>query len=148
MLSRLFFAFPRGFQGIALLLLRVVLGVAVMIEGTYYLEHPAAAPANIVASLFALGAGFLLSIGFLTPFASAVVGIDSIGMLLSPLGMSAPNIFESRAALIFGFTMLLAIASLGPGAFSIDARIFGRREIIIPPPSHSKTTPPQTFSGS
>jgi hypothetical protein len=30
-------------------------------------------------------------------------------------------------------TMVLAIIGLGPGAFSVDARVFGRREIIIPP---------------
>jgi hypothetical protein len=29
--------------------------------------------------------------------------------------------------------MLVTIIGLGPGAFSLDARMFGRREIIIPP---------------
>lgn len=29
-----------------------------------------------------------------------------------------------------------AIALLGPGAFSLDARLFGRREIVIPNISH------------
>jgi hypothetical protein len=29
--------------------------------------------------------------------------------------------------------MLLALILIGPGAFSVDARLFGRREIIIPP---------------
>jgi hypothetical protein len=28
--------------------------------------------------------------------------------------------------------MSLALVLLGPGAFSLDARLFGRREIIIP----------------
>lgn len=28
--------------------------------------------------------------------------------------------------------MSLALLMLGPGAFSLDARLFGRREIIIP----------------
>jgi hypothetical protein len=31
--------------------------------------------------------------------------------------------------------MVLTVAGLGPGAFSVDARLFGRREIIIPPPA-------------
>jgi hypothetical protein len=30
-----------------------------------------------------------------------------------------------------------AIALLGPGAFSLDARLFGRREILIPPDPRS-----------
>ncbi len=28
--------------------------------------------------------------------------------------------------------ILVALVFLGPGAFSLDARLFGRREIIIP----------------
>jgi uncharacterized membrane protein YphA (DoxX/SURF4 family) len=39
-------------------------------------------------------------------------------------------------------TMFVAVVAatvilLGPGAFSLDARLFGRREIIIPGASHS-----------
>jgi uncharacterized membrane protein YphA (DoxX/SURF4 family) len=41
--------------------------------------------------------------------------------------------FDSQLGLIFGLAILLALAVLGPGAYSIDARLFGRREIIIPP---------------
>jgi hypothetical protein len=29
--------------------------------------------------------------------------------------------------------MAVAVALMGPGAFSLDARLFGRREIVIPP---------------
>ena len=42
------------------------------------------------------------------------------------------DLFGSRTSLVFGATMLLVIAAIGPGAFSADARLFGRREIIIP----------------
>jgi hypothetical protein len=42
-------------------------------------------------------------------------------------------LFDSKPALIFALTMLLAIIGAGPGRFSVDARVFGRREIIIPP---------------
>jgi len=34
--------------------------------------------------------------------------------------------------------MSAAIFMLGPGAFSVDARMFGRRKIIIPPASTSQ----------
>jgi hypothetical protein len=30
--------------------------------------------------------------------------------------------------------MLIVIVILGPGAFSVDSRLFGRREVIIPSP--------------
>jgi hypothetical protein len=31
--------------------------------------------------------------------------------------------------------MAVAVALLGPGAFAVDARLFGRREVVIPRPS-------------
>ena len=40
---------------------------------------------------------------------------------------------DGKPALIFAVTMLLTVMGLGPGRFSVDARVFGRREIIIPP---------------
>ena len=40
--------------------------------------------------------------------------------------------FEGRVSLVFGIAILVAIVLQGPGAYSLDARIFGRREIIIP----------------
>jgi hypothetical protein len=45
--------------------------------------------------------------------------------------------FDSQPALIFALTIILAIIGAGPGRYSVDARVFGRREIIIPlPQSH------------
>jgi hypothetical protein len=41
-------------------------------------------------------------------------------------------IFDTPMSLVFGVTILLAIVGSGPGAYSLDARLFGRREIIIP----------------
>lgn len=34
--------------------------------------------------------------------------------------------------IVFEVTIPIAVAFLGPGAFSLDARLFGNREIIIP----------------
>jgi hypothetical protein len=45
--------------------------------------------------------------------------------------------FSSLAQVIDLVVLLTVIALLGPGAFSIDARMFGRREILIPNPSRS-----------
>jgi hypothetical protein len=51
---------------------------------------------------------------------------------LELLPVCTPVIFDSRLSIALGAAMLVAIAVLGPGALSIDARMFGRREIIIP----------------
>jgi hypothetical protein len=42
------------------------------------------------------------------------------------------NLADSKLAVILIAIVATAIACLGPGAFSADARLFGRREIIIP----------------
>jgi hypothetical protein len=42
------------------------------------------------------------------------------------------------ADLAFGATMSLAVALLGPAAFSVEECLFGRREIIIPPVCRSQ----------
>jgi uncharacterized membrane protein YphA (DoxX/SURF4 family) len=131
-LGRLFFAFPRGWAGVALLLLRAVPGAAVITEGIFYFTRADSALAAWLSGCLALAAGALLLAGFLTPIAAVLAaGTAAVGFALLPA--SSPNFFDSRSALVFAITMLVAIACLGPGAFSVDARVFGRREIIIPP---------------
>jgi uncharacterized membrane protein YphA (DoxX/SURF4 family) len=122
-----------------LLLLRSVFGAAILIEGVWYVTGPSSTFATWSLGLLALAAGGLLLIGFLTPFAAAVVGAGAAGVVLSILPACTPNLFDSKPALIFGLTMLLTVIGAGPGRFSVDARVFGRREIIIPPPQfHSE----------
>lgn len=80
----------------------------------------------------ALIAGGLLVIGYLTPVVGAIAAVGTVGVGLSLLPTCSPSLFDSRVSLIFGLTMLITILGVGPGAFSVDARLFGRREIIIP----------------
>ena len=135
---RLFFsAFPGGLPGLALLLLRAVIGIATVAQATVFIGTPDATPALVVLGWSALAAGCLLLVGFLTPLAGLILGLDVIGICLSALPASATAVFDSRTALIFGLTIVLAIIGAGPGRFSVDARVFGRREIIIPLPRSS-----------
>ena len=134
MLRRLFFAFPGGWPGVALVLLRAVIGLAVVREGGSYLSEPNATSETWFIGLSALVAGGMLLIGFLTPIIGGVVTIGAAAVGLSLLPVCTPSLFDSRISVIFGLTMLITIIGLGPGAFSVDARMFGRREIIIPPP--------------
>jgi len=134
-LQRLFLTFPGRWPGIALLLLRAVTGTAVLLQGEIYITGPDPTPATWFVGLAACAAGFLLVIGFLTPVVGVVVvAISGFGVALSLLPASPSGLFDTRPSLIFGLTMLVTVIGLGPGAYSIDARIFGRREIIIPPP--------------
>jgi hypothetical protein len=53
----------------------------------------------------------------------------------------APSIYlcNTSLSIVFLIAITAALALLGPGAFSVDARLFGRREIMIPrnPGSHN-----------
>jgi len=83
--------------------------------------------------LSVIAAGGLLILGLFTPFVGLVVGLGAVGIILSLLPGCSPNVFDSKPAVIFALTMLLTVIGAGPGRYSMDARMFGRREIIIPP---------------
>lgn len=106
-------------------------------EGEPYVSVPNATFASWLIGLSALACGCLLLIGFLTPVAGVVVGLDVLGISISSLPFARAAMFDSPAAIVFGLTILLAVIGAGPGRFSVDARVFGRREIIIPLPNSS-----------
>lgn len=66
-----------------------------------------------------------LSIGFLTPLLSVVVCLAAIvNVLVDPSG---------SFICIFCILDAAALALLGPGAYSLDARLFGRRVTVVTP---------------
>jgi uncharacterized membrane protein YphA (DoxX/SURF4 family) len=87
--------------------------------------------------LLVAASGASLLIGFLTPFATVLTGLAGASVALSWLPAPTLNLFEPRLSMIFVVVMAAAIMLLGPGAFSLDSRLFGRREIIISHPSRS-----------
>jgi uncharacterized membrane protein YphA (DoxX/SURF4 family) len=84
----------------------------------------------MAAITFAAGA-FLLT-GLMTPFVAVFVALCGIGIALSYIPLPGEALFDSHLAIINLIVLSIAIALLGPGAFSLDARMFGRREITIP----------------
>ena len=114
--------------------MRVALGGLAVTFGALYLssriEH--AAVVWVIASVLIIG-GVALVIGFLTPFASLGIGICLLGIAFS--WFPGPPFAMLAAPLLVLLVVVTAagIGLLGPGAFSIDGRLFGRREIVIPP---------------
>jgi len=139
-LHRLFSAFPAGFPGIGLLLLRVVVGATLVGHGVLCLVSSERVTLLVLVSFAVLSlSGVCLLIGFLTPILSLLACLENLGIAFSwfPLQLLSP--FESKLALVPVIAISAAIALLGPGAFSLDARLFGWKEIVIPPASR----PPQ-----
>ncbi len=85
--------------------------------------------------VFAIACGAMLLLGFLTPVVGTVTGLGLAAAVISLLPSFPRTVLDGTLALLFAGLVSAAIVLLGPGAFSVDARLFGRREIIIPPMS-------------
>jgi uncharacterized membrane protein YphA (DoxX/SURF4 family) len=97
-------------------------------------------PSNPSAGIWLVGlvlivSGATLAIGFLTPAVALLVGLCFSGIALSWLPAPSWGLHDGRMVALGMIITGVAIALLGPGAFSLDGRLFGRREIVIPPSS-------------
>jgi hypothetical protein len=128
-LQRTFTSFPSGSVGAALLLLRVVVGTSAIVEAALAFADDQSLSCLAMAVPAAL-AGLTLLPGFLTPLAGAVLAAQG-AVLFSFVDADVLGLLDSSMAL-FEFVVMAAVVSvLGPGAMSIDSRLFGRREIPI-----------------
>ena len=120
-MQRLFSTFANGWPGKGLLLLRL-LTAGLLCYGTGYLREPAHFAS--IPHIIEVVAGIILLVGLWTPVVGTVVAIVEVGIVCSRA--SDPFVRLTLAAL--GATL----AMVGPGAWSIDARLFGRKHIRIP----------------
>ncbi len=140
-MQRFFAAFPGERPGVGLLLLRATVGVAAIVQaGVHFVERDG----QMLWTTWAFGlpavvSGALLLIGFLTPVVAILGGLASAALAMSRFPASNATSFDCRLATLVMVAVAGAIVFLGPGAFSVDSHLFGRREIIIPPSNSRKS---------
>jgi uncharacterized membrane protein YphA (DoxX/SURF4 family) len=119
-LQRLFSTFANGWPGFGLLVQRLVLGIALLYRGIALLSGvPATGP--VVPELIGSVLGLFILAGLWTPAAGLLVAAVQLWIALAGAGNESMTII--LAAL--GATL----AMIGPGAWSVDARLFGRKYI-------------------
>jgi len=97
-----------------------------------YVQTPNHSPETLALAALTFAAGAFLLAGLMTPLVAFVVAAGGIGVALSWIPPPGHDLFDSYPAIINLIVVSIAIAFLGPGAFSLDAWMFGRREITIP----------------
>lgn len=111
--------FPIGAPGVALLLMRISVAVMLVSDESGHLLSPAS-PVFVILVVLAVA----LCIGFITPIVALLSCLFEVVALLS---------LARGASLVLALPILnaLALALLGPGAYSLDARLFGRRRLVF-----------------
>jgi uncharacterized membrane protein YphA (DoxX/SURF4 family) len=114
-----------------------------MDAGIFYLLSPTRIGFNQwILSMVLISGGVLLIAGCLTPLTAIFAGLCFLGIAFGVFPEPSWNLHDGRS--IAGGLLIVAISLslLGPGAFSVDGYLFGRREIAIP--TGSRSIPPQS----
>ena len=126
-LQRLFSTFPGSWPGFGLLLLRCSLGIALAYSGISGLSEDSAELAPFVQCVVAVVSGVLLLAGLWTPVMGTLVALDEVWIAI---WLHSPERAETWIH-IFLAVMAASVAMLGPGAWSVDARLFGRQRFDL-----------------
>jgi uncharacterized membrane protein YphA (DoxX/SURF4 family) len=109
--------------------MRLSLGIALICLGAATLLGESPAAISVAQQIIAAAAGGLVIAGLWTPVTAALAALDQIWIALSfPSSQGGVWIHILLGALC------ASVAMLGPGAWSIDARLFGRRRFPTRPP--------------
>jgi putative oxidoreductase len=122
-LRRLFSTFATGLPGAGLLVMRLVAGTTLSYRGCMALVgNLALGPTPVV--VFQIIIGMLLLVGLWTPVAGTLLAMLEILHLFMLTGDPWIHILL--------LTLGVSLTLLGPGGWSVDARLFGWKRVEIP----------------
>ena len=81
-------------------------------------------PVSVIFQLLAAICSALLTVGLWTPVAGLFLAVSELSLLLFPPSSGSMHVVLAALG--------AALAMIGPGAWSVDARLFGRKRIRIP----------------
>lgn len=118
-MQRLFSTFADGWPGAGLLIQRFLVGT-ILLRGTFL--QPGADPHPALLALPFIAA-VLLIIGLGTPYIGLLISVTQLWLVFTRSADPWTAIILSGLA--------ASLAMIGPGAWSVDARFFGRKHIEI-----------------
>jgi putative oxidoreductase len=124
--QRLFSTFADGWPGAGILLLRLLTGAALIHFGISSIRE-GLPPLTAAMQTIGIAAAALLLMGMFTPLAGVLAAVAKLWIAISGFSSHSDDPWVSLAQAI----LAAALAMIGPGAWSIDARRFGRKHIDL-----------------
>lgn len=124
-LQRLYSMFPNGWPGKGLLVLRLAGGLPLLCDAFVAVIGAPHRESHLLLTFAAL-AGVFFVVGLWTPVAGVCISIAELCMIFAGT--------DRVRVCLLQFTIGVSIAMLGPGAWSIDALLFGRRRLDLNKP--------------
>ena len=124
-MQRLYSMFPHGGPGVGLLLLRLATAAMFALNITHRFSFASPVVYWAIVSAIAL-ISLSLCVGFLTPILAAIACVTAVANILF--------LADQPGAVVYILRILTsgALVFLGPGAYSVDAKLFGLRVTVVP----------------
>lgn len=125
-MQRLFSTFASGWPGVGLVLLRLLTGAALIHFGISSIrEGPP--PLTVTMQVIGIATAAFLLVGMFTPVAGVLAAAAKVWIAIARFSSHSDDPWVALSQAI----LAAALAMIGPGAWSIDARRYGRKHIDL-----------------